>query len=65
MCRLAVPSLWAAKGQMTVIFVLGKKVQPLTLADAKRMIEFNSHKKRKGEIVANAVKQLTDKAKIE
>ena len=53
------------QGQMTVIFVLGKKVQPLTLADAKPGIEFTLINKRKGEIVANAVKQLTDKAKIE
>jgi hypothetical protein len=50
---------------MNVIFVLGKNAQPLTLAEASRVIEFDLANKRKKEIVDSTLKQLHDKAKIE
>jgi peptidyl-prolyl cis-trans isomerase C len=53
------------KGQMNVIFLLGKSAQPLTLAQASRMIAVELAGKRKRDIIDNTLKQLSDKAKIE
>jgi len=53
------------KGQMNVVFVLGEKTLPITLAEAKPEIAFSLVNKRKSEIVDNTLKQLRDKAKIE